>query len=96
VSLFSFHLYVGSRDGTLVVSLLLSHLTHPKLKQLFLFCFFLKSLTCVHMWVCIGASGGLGENEPHRPSGNSLVGVGVALLEWVWPCWRKCVTEGGL
>ena len=21
-----------------------------------------------------------------------LVGVGVALLEWVWPCWRKCVT----
>ena len=23
-----------------------------------------------------------------------LVGVGVALLEWVWPCWRKCVTVG--
>jgi hypothetical protein len=19
---------------------------------------------------------------------------GVALLEWVWPCWRKCVTVG--
>jgi hypothetical protein len=22
------------------------------------------------------------------------VTVGVALLEWVWPCWRKCVTVG--
>jgi hypothetical protein len=22
------------------------------------------------------------------------VGVDVALLEWVWPCWRKCVTVG--
>jgi hypothetical protein len=21
-----------------------------------------------------------------------LVGVGVALMEEVWPCWRKCVT----
>ena len=19
---------------------------------------------------------------------------GVALMEWVWPCWRKCVTVG--
>ena len=23
--------------------------------------------------------------------GMALLG-GVALLEWVWPCWRKCVT----
>jgi len=22
------------------------------------------------------------------------VGVGVALLEWVWPCWSRCVTVG--
>ena len=24
-----------------------------------------------------------------------LAGVGVALLEWVWPCWRKCGLVGG-
>ena len=23
-----------------------------------------------------------------------LVGVGVALLKWAWPCWRKYVTVG--
>jgi len=23
-----------------------------------------------------------------------LVGVGVALLEWVWPCWSKCGLAG--
>jgi hypothetical protein len=22
-----------------------------------------------------------------------LIG-GVALLEWVWPCWKKCITKG--
>jgi hypothetical protein len=22
------------------------------------------------------------------------VGVGVALLEWAWPCWSGCVTVG--
>ena len=27
------------------------------------------------------------------PQGVALLG-GVALLEWVWPCWRKCVTVG--
>ena len=31
------------------------------------------------------------ENAP--PKGVALVG-GVALLEWVWPCWRKCATVG--
>ena len=25
---------------------------------------------------------------------NGLVGVGVALLEWVWLCWRRFVTRG--
>jgi hypothetical protein len=25
----------------------------------------------------------------------SLVGVGVALLEWVWPCWSGCGLVGG-
>ena len=25
---------------------------------------------------------------------HGLVGVGVALLEWVWPYWRKCFTVG--
>ena len=29
-------------------------------------------------------------------SGCGLVGVGVALLEWVWPCWREHVIGGGL
>ena len=24
----------------------------------------------------------------------SLIGVGVALLEWVWPCWNKCGLVG--
>lgn len=57
--------------------------------------------------------GDLDWNVPHRPmclntwpmeSGairkRGLVGVGVAMLEWVWPCgvgvacWRKCVTVG--
>jgi len=34
------------------------------------------------------------------PSGNGtirrhgLVGVGVALLEWVWPCWSGCGLVG--
>jgi hypothetical protein len=23
-----------------------------------------------------------------------LVGMGVALLEWVWSCWSRCVTVG--
>ena len=27
------------------------------------------------------------------PWGVALLG-GVALSEWVWPCWRKCVTVG--
>jgi hypothetical protein len=27
--------------------------------------------------------------------GCGLVGGGVALLEEVWPCWRRCVTGGG-
>jgi hypothetical protein len=26
--------------------------------------------------------------------GKALLG-GVALLEWVWPCWRKCIKCGG-
>ena len=29
-----------------------------------------------------------------RPCGP--VGVGVALLERVWPCWSRCVTGNGL
>jgi hypothetical protein len=26
----------------------------------------------------------------------ALFVVGVALLEWVWPCWGRCITRGGL
>jgi hypothetical protein len=26
--------------------------------------------------------------------GGGLVGVGVALLEWVWPCWGGCGLVG--
>jgi hypothetical protein len=39
--------------------------------------------------------GGLKENVPHRLIGSGtigrcgLVGVGVALLRCVWPCWSK-------
>jgi hypothetical protein len=27
-------------------------------------------------------------------SRSGLVGVGVALLEWVWPCWSRCGLVG--
>jgi hypothetical protein len=29
-------------------------------------------------------------------SGTTWEGLGGVVLEWVWPCWRKCVTGGGL
>jgi hypothetical protein len=38
--------------------------------------------------------GGLNENGPHRLTGRNI-NWRWALLKWVWPCWRKCVTGGG-
>ena len=40
---------------------------------------------------------GLGSGIIRKPcwSGCGLVGVGGALLEWVWPCWSGCGLVGG-
>jgi hypothetical protein len=40
----------------------------------------------------IDECGGLNMLGPYRLA--LLGGVTFALLEWVWPCWRKCVTVG--
>ena len=37
--------------------------------------------------------GGLNVIGPQIPSGVVQVG-GVALLDWIWPSWRKCATVG--
>jgi len=43
--------------------------------------------------VCVCVCDGLYMLGPRSITIRSgLVGVGVALLEWVWPCWSGCVT----
>ena len=53
-------------------------------------------VVCVGMdlgWVCVMVCICLSQGVPLLGS-CGLVGVGVALLVWVWPCWRKCFTVG--
>ena len=37
--------------------------------------------------------GNLNGTGPHKPIGSGIF-EGVALLEWVWTCWRKYITVG--
>jgi hypothetical protein len=37
--------------------------------------------------------GALNKNGLHRFLGMGMIG-GVALLEWVWPCWSRCGLVG--
>jgi hypothetical protein len=47
---------------------------------------------CAVKSTCYGLSMlGPGSGTIRRPG---LVGVGVALFEWAWPCWSGCVTVG--
>jgi hypothetical protein len=54
---------------------------------------FMLSHQRVELWKGLDGLGGVASSEwvwPRR-NGCGLVGVGVALLEWVRPCWRNCV-----